>query len=399
MREVYPDVNAIAPAPKGETVYKASRSTASPEAPRFDVTLAERDGTIVLTIGYGTASCPSRSSAEDRFVSDALACRARTAGLAGLHPLGHLMEGLVNRVRAVLPGVCSRPGCWPAPPLPLPRPTRPRRKWPRARPGRRRRRSSRARSSTGAASGATGSGTATARPGRRRSSCPVLDLSTEAGGLTPLRQVGGFQTEGLAMKGADGRGYTFRKLEKHPERVLPKEWQDSELRAIAIDQTAAAHPAATAIVGSLARSVGIRFYGSRLAVMPDDPALGEFRETFGGTVGTLRRVHHARLRGHHRDRVLLRPVEEVARGRPREPRRQPRVPEGAPLRPRGRELGPPPGPVALGARPGPARCGSRCPRTPTRRSRATRARRWARCAAWCRASCATRASTRSGSRG
>ena len=116
---------------------------------------------------------------------------------------------------------------------------------------------------------------------------PVLDLKTEAGGLTPLRQIGGFQTEGLAMKGADGHGYTFRKLEKHPERVLPKEWQESELRAVAIDQTSAAHPAATAIVGSLARSVGIPFYGSRLAVMPDDPALGEFRATFGGKVGTF----------------------------------------------------------------------------------------------------------------
>jgi hypothetical protein len=116
---------------------------------------------------------------------------------------------------------------------------------------------------------------------------PVLDLKAEAGGLTPLRQVGGFQTEGLAMKGANGRGYTFRKLEKHPERVLPKEWQDSELKAVAIDQTSAAHPAATAIIGSLAQSVGILFYGSRLAVMPDDPALGKFRETFGGTVGTF----------------------------------------------------------------------------------------------------------------
>jgi len=116
---------------------------------------------------------------------------------------------------------------------------------------------------------------------------PVLDLKAEAGGLTPLRQVGGFQTEGLAMKGANGRGYTFRKLQKHPERVLPKEWQDSELKAIAIDQTSAAHPAATVIIGSLAQSVGILFYGSRLAVMPDDPALGQFRKTFGGTVGTF----------------------------------------------------------------------------------------------------------------
>ena len=118
----------------------------------------------------------------------------------------------------------------------------------------------------------------------------MLDLKTEAGGLTPLRQVGGFQTEGLAMKGADGHGYTFRKLEKHPERVLPKEWQESELRAVAIDQTSAAHPAATAIVGSLAQSVGIPFYGSRLAVMPDDPALGEFRQALRRHGRHVRRV-------------------------------------------------------------------------------------------------------------
>jgi hypothetical protein len=116
---------------------------------------------------------------------------------------------------------------------------------------------------------------------------PVLDLAAEAGGLTPLRQVGGFQTVGLAMKGADGRGFTFRKLEKHPERVLPEAWQDSELRQVAIDQTSAAHPAATAIVASLAQAVGIPFYGSRLAVMPDDPALGEFRVTFADSVGTF----------------------------------------------------------------------------------------------------------------
>jgi len=116
---------------------------------------------------------------------------------------------------------------------------------------------------------------------------PVLDLKTESGGLTPLRQVGGFQTEGLAMKAGNGGGYTFRKLQKHPERVLPKEWQDSELRGITVDQTAAAHPGATLIIGSLAQSVGIPFYGSRLAIMPDDPALGEFKKTFGNAIGTF----------------------------------------------------------------------------------------------------------------
>ncbi len=116
---------------------------------------------------------------------------------------------------------------------------------------------------------------------------PVLDLAREAGGLTPLRQVGGLQTVGLALRSGDGRGFTFRKLEKHPERVLPKEWQESALRSVAFDQTAAAHPAATVVVGALAQSVGLLFYGSRLVVMPDDPALGEFRQTFANSIGTL----------------------------------------------------------------------------------------------------------------
>src|SRR5687767_15271549 len=39
---------------------------------------------------------------------------------------------------------------------------------------------------------------------------PVLDLQRYAGGLRPVRRVGGQQTKGLAFKGADGRDYTFR---------------------------------------------------------------------------------------------------------------------------------------------------------------------------------------------
>jgi hypothetical protein len=45
---------------------------------------------------------------------------------------------------------------------------------------------------------------------------PVLNLETFAGGLRPVRRVGGQQTLGLAMKGADGRDYTFRGLDKDP---------------------------------------------------------------------------------------------------------------------------------------------------------------------------------------
>lgn len=116
---------------------------------------------------------------------------------------------------------------------------------------------------------------------------PVLDLKTEAGGLKPLREVGALETVGLALVGANGSTFTFRKLMKQPERTIPKEWLGTEVEVIVKDQTSAAHPAATAIVGSLARSVGIPFYGSRVMVMPDDPTLGKFSETFANTVGTF----------------------------------------------------------------------------------------------------------------
>jgi hypothetical protein len=55
MREVYPNVNAIAPAPRGETIYKgpARFETVSPSAPRLDVALTEGTGTVVLTLRYG----------------------------------------------------------------------------------------------------------------------------------------------------------------------------------------------------------------------------------------------------------------------------------------------------------------------------------------------------------
>ncbi len=115
----------------------------------------------------------------------------------------------------------------------------------------------------------------------------VLDLQKHAGGLKPLMRVGGKQTLGLALKGADGRNYTFRGVDKDPATFLPPSFQDTLAERLIKDQTAADHPAAAVTVPMIAEAAGILYTEPKLVVMPDDPALGEFREVFAGALGTL----------------------------------------------------------------------------------------------------------------
>ncbi len=115
----------------------------------------------------------------------------------------------------------------------------------------------------------------------------VLDLRTEGGGLTPVRQVGQAQSLGLALKGADGRAYTFRSLHKEPERMLPEVLRAGVPGYIVRDMTSATHPAASVVFCELAEAVGVPHTWPRLVVMPDDEALGEFRKTFANQVGTI----------------------------------------------------------------------------------------------------------------
>ena len=115
----------------------------------------------------------------------------------------------------------------------------------------------------------------------------VLDLNTFAGGLRPVKRIGGMQTLGLAMKGEDGRDYTFRGIDKDPTQFLPPSFLGTLAARIVQDQTAAAHPAGALLVPPIAEAVGLLHSEPRFIVLPDDPALGEFQKEFGGVLGTI----------------------------------------------------------------------------------------------------------------
>jgi hypothetical protein len=115
----------------------------------------------------------------------------------------------------------------------------------------------------------------------------VLDLAREAGGLTVVRRVGGQQTRGLALRGRDGRNYTFRGIEKDASHILEADLQGTVVARLLQDQMAAQHPASEVIARVILEAAGIPCPAWRMVVLPDDAALGEHRRDFAGAVGAF----------------------------------------------------------------------------------------------------------------
>ncbi len=116
---------------------------------------------------------------------------------------------------------------------------------------------------------------------------PILDLQGFAGGLTPRRRGGGQQTKTLRFLGADGREYTFRSLDKDPSVVLPEDLRETFADRILQDQISSGHPAGPLVVPTILTAAGVPHAEPMLAVMPDDPILGEYRAEFANLLGMI----------------------------------------------------------------------------------------------------------------
>ncbi len=116
---------------------------------------------------------------------------------------------------------------------------------------------------------------------------PYLDLKTFAGGLEPVSAHAGSQTTSLRMRGADGRRYQFRGVYKTPTNRLRPALQGTLVADLLQDGASASHPVGALVVAPLLEAVRVMHPTPLLAVMPDDPALGEFREAFRGLLGII----------------------------------------------------------------------------------------------------------------
>lgn len=116
---------------------------------------------------------------------------------------------------------------------------------------------------------------------------PILDLSTFAGGLTPVQRGAGLQTISLRFRAPDGREFNFRSVDKDQTGGLHPDFRETVVDRLAQDQVSSKHPASAILMGPLLDAARVMHPEPALYVMPDDPRLGEFRETFAGMLGML----------------------------------------------------------------------------------------------------------------
>jgi len=116
---------------------------------------------------------------------------------------------------------------------------------------------------------------------------PVLDMQRFGGGLAPVRAHAGSQTKSVRFKGGDGRSYQFRSVEKNPLSMLAPELRESIAAWALEDGASSSHPVSSLVASALLSAAGVLHVEQTLVVLPDDPALGEYRAEFAGRFGMI----------------------------------------------------------------------------------------------------------------
>ncbi len=115
----------------------------------------------------------------------------------------------------------------------------------------------------------------------------ILEMNEFAGGLTPVKMGGGHQTKSLRLKGADGKEYVLRSVNKDPSKALAEELRETFASDVAQDQISSANPYAPMVVASLEDAAGIFHSTPHLVYVEKSKSLGQFEEIFGGTICIL----------------------------------------------------------------------------------------------------------------
>ena len=110
---------------------------------------------------------------------------------------------------------------------------------------------------------------------------PIINLSTEKGGLKPVKLGGGKQSKTLRVEDPSGRQYSLRLIEKFiSSKTLPADLQSQAAEDLVADGVSASYPYAALSIPVLSEAAGVPYNKVKLVYIPDDPLLGEFKDDF-----------------------------------------------------------------------------------------------------------------------
>ena len=114
-----------------------------------------------------------------------------------------------------------------------------------------------------------------------------FNIRKEKGGLKVKSLGGGKQTKSLKLEDKNGKEWTLRTVDKDPSKALPLNLRGTIAENIVQNMISASYPYAPLVVHELAAAAGIISAPPQFFFVPDDPALGEYRELFANTVCML----------------------------------------------------------------------------------------------------------------
>ena len=108
----------------------------------------------------------------------------------------------------------------------------------------------------------------------------IFNLDTAAGGLTVLKKGGGHETKTLRLKGADGKEYVLRTIDKNLDVLVPDEFKGSFINDVVNDQISTAHPYGPLVASRLAEKLNLLHTNPVIVFVPNNDRLGEFKNEF-----------------------------------------------------------------------------------------------------------------------
>ena len=113
----------------------------------------------------------------------------------------------------------------------------------------------------------------------------TLDLSTYAGGLTPLKRGGGGQTNSVRFEDSLGRQFTMRNMTKDASRLIPYPFNQVDLASsIVEDSYLATFPFSPIVLPKIADAAKVYHTNPKIFYVPKQPQLAEYNEAYGDAV-------------------------------------------------------------------------------------------------------------------